>query len=72
MEEPINYNETAYWIAIKSHRTYHPKTFPTFEEAAKVRDEEYLNRNKGDGYDDYWRNHEYVILKITTEIVKEN
>jgi hypothetical protein len=68
----INYNKTEYWIADKESRSYHPETFSTVEEAVKVRDEKYTNRNKGDSYDDYWRNRPHIILKVTTEIINEN
>lgn len=43
---------------------YHPEKFPSRQEALDVIEKEYVNRDKNDGYDDYWRNREQLVRKI--------
>ena len=39
--------------------------YDTLNEAERVVNE-YLNRNKNDGYDEYWKNEKYIIVKEIT------
>lgn len=65
---------TYYQIKDLDHPMYHPETFNTFEEAKKVLDVEYTNRNKNDGHNDYWRNRRTGIQRVTvtTELLFDN
>ncbi len=62
-----NYHTTKYIVADANWGMYdsYPNT-DTEEDARAIIEKEYTNRNKGDGYDDYWRNRKQVVLKITT------
>ena len=56
---------TYYQIYDLNHLMYHADKFDTLDEAKKVLKEQYTNRNKGDGHDEYWRNRTSGIQKIT-------
>jgi len=59
---------TRYRIADLDHPMYHPDTFDTFEEAQEVLDKEYTNRDKGDGFDENWRNRRTGVQKVTRTV----
>lgn len=63
-----------YKITTPGLSSFHPTTFYSAEEAIEVMDAEYTNRNKGDGYDEYWRKRHSIVVKETkvTEFFKSN
>jgi uncharacterized protein (DUF4415 family) len=63
-------NEIYFRIADANHAMYHPNRFVSEEEARKVIEKEYTNRNKNDGHDDYWRNRKQIVIKITEEVLE--
>lgn len=62
-------NEIYFRIADVNHAMYHPNRFASEEEARETIDKEYTNRNKNDGYDEYWRNRQQIVIKITEEVL---
>jgi hypothetical protein len=61
------YSYTKYEVWDAHHPMGHSKSFDTEEEARQCIEKEYKNRNKGDGHDEYWRNRESVVVKVTHE-----
>lgn len=62
-------NEIYFRIADANHAMYHPNRFASEEDAREIIDKEYTNRNKNDGYDEYWRNRQQIVMKITEEVL---
>ena len=66
----IHKKEIYFRIADANHAMYHPNRFVSEEEARKVIEKEYTNRNKNDGHDEYWRNRKQIVIKITEEVLE--
>lgn len=66
---PENKETTVHYrITDLDHPMRHPNSFGTYDEAKEALDENYTNRNKGDGSDEYWRNRRTGIQKVTTTV----
>jgi hypothetical protein len=61
--------ETYFLIGDANWKMYHPARFNTEEEARKVIRDEYENRSKNDGYDEYWRNRKQLVIKVTETVL---
>lgn len=59
---------TVFRIADLDHPMYHADSFDDFEKAKKVLDDQYTNRNKKDGHDEYWRGRNTGIEKVVTTV----
>jgi hypothetical protein len=44
-----------------------PQTFSSEAEAREAIEAQYKNRCKNDGHDEYWRNSNPVVIKVTKE-----
>lgn len=60
-----NGTHTWYEVAFANSAAYNTNTFRSIKEAEQCIKDEYRERNKQDGHDDYWRKLPLVILKVT-------
>jgi hypothetical protein len=67
--ENYHKNKTYFKIADANHGMYHSELFKTEDEARTVIENDYKNRSKNDGYDEYWRNRNQIVIKVTEDIL---
>ncbi len=65
MRVSIKYKVVSSLLGTRAN-SYSVESFDTYEEAVKHWEEQYRDRNKGDGYDEYWRKVPLRIQQIIT------